>query len=181
MATDSLFESFRTRAQAVSADVHRFARKSEALDFIAGLFEPGVSAVWASGPLVEMADRARLLEAVPGLTFNVTREAAAAAAVGVTEVEWAIAATGTLAGDFAPVERRLASSLPPVHIALVRTAAIQPDMAAFFSVLNPSRSAYISFITGPSRTADIERVLTIGVHGPKRLVVVFVDEPSRTL
>jgi L-lactate dehydrogenase complex protein LldG len=41
--------------------------------------------------------------------------------------------------------------------------------------VDPRKSAYLSFITGPSRTADIERVLTIGVHGPERLVIVLVD------
>jgi L-lactate dehydrogenase complex protein LldG len=174
---EELFEAFRARAQAVSAEVHRFARKSDALDFIAGKLSP--SAVWAAGSFLDAGDRERLRAAAPGLRFEVTREAAAAAAVGVTEVEWAIAATGTLAGDFAPVERRLASTLPPVHIAVVATGAIQPDMAAVFARIHPSQCGYISMITGPSRTADIERVLTIGVHGPKRLLVVFVDEPER--
>jgi len=43
------------------------------------------------------------------------------------------------------------------------------------SRLTPAQTNYISFITGPSRTADIERVLTIGVHGPERLIIVVVD------
>jgi len=48
-------------------------------------------------------------------------------------------------------------------------------MAAAFATIDPRRSAYLSLITGPSRTADIERVLTIGVHGPARLVILCVD------
>jgi L-lactate dehydrogenase complex protein LldG len=96
--------------------------------------------------------------------------------VGISQLECAIADTGTLVTDAAPVERRLASALPVIHVAVVPTDAILPDMASAFARIHPSRSGYISLITGPSRTADIERVLTIGVHGPSRLVIVFVDE-----
>jgi L-lactate dehydrogenase complex protein LldG len=91
-------------------------------------------------------------------------------------MEWALADTGTLVQDSSAVEQRLVSSLTDIHIAIVPTNGILPDMPSLLERLRPEQSNYIAFITGPSRTADIERVLTIGVHGPERLVIVFVDE-----
>jgi len=207
------YDLFAVRARAVSAEVHRFATRREALDFVlefcradplvcgrppgrprphttdASTAEPGrvpqtrasapqdtTSAVWSNSRFLTAADRDDLTRQFPNLTFHVTRESAASATVGITEVEWAISETGTLVTDAAAVERRLASTLPEIHIAIVPTSGIEPDMAAVFTRIHPRQSGYISMITGPSRTADIERVLTIGVHGPKRLIIVFVDE-----
>lgn len=176
----TLFDTFRARAEAVSAEVHRVPTRSGAIEFIAGFLriEKGPS-VWVAGSLLEGVDRAALTQQIPGLTFNVTQDAAEASHVGVSQVEYAIAATGTLVTDAAPVERRLASALPVIHVAVVATDTIQPDMAAALARIHPTRSGFISMITGPSRTADIERVLTIGVHGPSRLVIVCVDELGR--
>ena len=82
--------------------------------------------------------------------------------------------------DAAPVERRLVSTLPVIHVAVVPTERHPARHGVGACArLNPAQSGYISMITGPSRTADIERVLTIGVHGPSRLVIVFVDELGR--
>lgn len=180
----ALFDAFKARAEAVSAEVHRFARKSDALHFISCyLREEGISdapesyAVWARCAMVSDDDR-RALASLPGLTFDVTREAAAASKVGVSQLDWAMASTGTLVQDAAPVDRRLVSTLPVVHIALVETAKLVPDLATLITKIRPEETRYISFITGPSRTADIERVLTIGVHGPEKLIIVFVDEPG---
>jgi L-lactate dehydrogenase complex protein LldG len=179
----TLFESFKTRAEAVSAEVHHVTTKAGALDFITAFLHaervsdaPQSRAVWAAGSILDGVDRARLAARVPGLTFDVTVEAAEASKVGISQLEWAIADTGTLVTDAAPVERRLVSALPVIHIAIVPTGAIVPDMPAVLERIHPKQSGYISMITGPSRTADIERVLTIGVHGPSRLVIVFVDE-----
>ena len=91
-------------------------------------------------------------------------------------MDWGLADTGTLVQDATDVDKRLVSTLPPLHIAIVPTAALLPDLAAVFERVDPRKSAYLSFITGPSRTADIERVLTIGVHGPERLVIILVDD-----
>ncbi len=181
-----LFDTFKTRAEAVSAEVHRVETKREAIDFILTFLRsenvsdaPHAHAVWADGSLLDGVDRQSLCEQAPGLTFSVTRDSSERAKIGISQVEWAISDTGTLVTDAAPVERRLVSALPAIHVAVAATDAIQPDMAEALARIHPSHCGYISMITGPSRTADIERVLTIGVHGPSRLVIVFVDELGR--
>ena len=178
-----LFEVFKSRAEAVSAEVHRFAGKTAAREFILDFLRAEniadvhqSRAVWVNGALLDGVDRGRLAEEVPGLAFEVTREAAEGSKIGITELELAVADTGTLVTDATPVERRLASALPAIHVAIVPTAGLAPDMADALARIHPDRCGYISMITGPSRTADIERVLTIGVHGPARLIIVFVDE-----
>ena len=131
------------------------------------------------GVALDGVDLERLAVQTPGLTFDVTRDAAEASKIGISQVEWAIADTGTLVTDAAPVERRLVSTLPVIHVAVVATDAIEADMPEALARIHPNQCGYISIITGPSRTADIERVLTIGVHGPSRLIIVFVDELGR--
>ncbi|MBI5484488.1 MAG: lactate utilization protein [Deltaproteobacteria bacterium] len=177
-----MYQQFKARAEEVSAEVYRFNTNNAALDFlIQFLQKEGVAnvsqafALWADCPFLNEIDR-QPLECIAGLKFEVTRELAADARFGISQVEWALADTGTLAQDSSSVEQRLVSSLPTIHIALVPTGGILPDMPTLLSRLHPDQSGYIAMITGPSRTADIERVLTIGVHGPERLVIVFVDE-----
>jgi len=180
---DAIFDTFKLRAEAVSAEVHRFPHPTTALQFIihylqdAGVTDsPGSYAVWADCPFLRTIHKNQLTALVPGLTFEVTREKAAAAKVGISQLDWAMASTGSLVQDAAPVERRLASTLPNIHIAIVETNRLLPDMPEVFKKIRPEQTNYISFITGPSRTADIERVLTIGVHGPEKLIIVFVDD-----
>lgn len=179
----SIFDSFKLRAEAVSAEVYRFPHKSPAIDFIVDYLQstgvadsPQSYAVWADCPFLAGVNKTKIAERVPGLSFEVTRERAADSKVGISQLDWAMASTGSLIQDAAPVERRLASTLPSTHIAIVETSRIVPDMPAVFAKIRPEQTNYISFITGPSRTADIERVLTIGVHGPEKLIIVFVDD-----
>ena len=73
---------------------------------------------------------------------------------------------------------RALSVLPPHHIVLARREQLLPDLPAAFALLrNKYASDYpslISFITGPSRTGDIERILVLGAHGPKKLTILCV-------
>ena len=131
-----------------------------------------------SCPFLSGIDRSQRAT-LPGVHFEVTRERAAEARFGISQMDWALADTGTLAQDATAVDKRLVSTLPAIHIALVATAALVPDMPTWLTKVEPSASGYLSLITGPSRTADIERVLTIGVHGPDRLIIVFCDESGR--
>ena len=178
-----MYEQFKLRAEGVGAEVHRCRKKGEAVDFIRAFLQqegtadmPGSYAVWAPGAFLTGIDTTKLGVETPGLSFDVSRQRAADAKIGISEVEWAVTDTGSLVSDQSAFEQRLASTLPAIHVAIIGTDRILADKNAVFSRITPRTSRYIAFITGPSRTADIERVLTIGVHGPKRLVIVFVDE-----
>jgi L-lactate dehydrogenase complex protein LldG len=182
-ATDNYFSTFKSRAEAVSAEVHRFATRAEALAFIMefargeGVCEAAnCRAVWADCPFLDGIDKQELGAQLPGLVFDVTREGCAEARIGISQMDWGKADTGTLVQDATRVEKRLVSTLPPIHIALIAAGNIHPDLPSLLTTIDPRQFGYIAFITGPSRTADIERVLTIGVHGPERLIVIAVDE-----
>jgi L-lactate dehydrogenase complex protein LldG len=69
---------------------------------------------------------------------------------------------------------RAVSLLPRIHLAIVRPDMLRPDMHQVFA--EAGRSHYLLFITGPSRTADIELTVTLGVHGPKNLYVWMMEE-----
>lgn len=104
----------------------------------------------------------------------------ASADIGITGADFAIADTGTLVLLSGPEQPRLTSLLPPVHMAILEKETIVPNIHALFARLGKSYENYdnlcscISLITGPSRTADIELNLTLGVHGPGKAVVIMV-------
>jgi L-lactate dehydrogenase complex protein LldG len=93
--------------------------------------------------------------------------------VGVSTAQAGIAETGTLILDSTYERHRLVSLVPPVHIAIINASAIVPTLGDALTLLQKDEiSPAITFITGPSRTADIELTLTIGVHGPQELYVI---------
>ena len=94
--------------------------------------------------------------------------------VGISTAQAAIAETGTLILDSAHERHRLVSLVPPVHIAIINASRICETLAEALVLLRTEKeiSPTVTFITGPSRTADIELTLTIGVHGPRELYVI---------
>ncbi len=97
---------------------------------------------------------------------------------GLTECESLIAQTGSVCVTARSSGGRALSVLPPHHVVIARRDQVVADLSAAFERLAEKyRAAYpsfISFISGPSRTGDIERILVLGAHGPKRLTVLLV-------
>lgn len=179
-----MFENFKARAETSgNTEVKRFATTAEALAFIEELLVKeeikdavGSYAVWAESPILKKVDTNAMAQKFPGLSFNVTRELAKGAKIGITQLKWGLAETGSMAQDSTDVEQRLASALSWIHVAILPTTRIIADIPEFMTKMNPKEDKYITLITGASKTADIERVLAIGVHGPERLVIVCVDD-----
>jgi len=98
--------------------------------------------------------------------------------VGLTACEALVAQTGSVLVSAASSGGRALSVLPPHHIIIATRDQLVPDLTAAFARLRSAYGAnlpgFLSFITGPSRTGDIERILVLGAHGPKRLSIFLV-------
>ena len=105
--------------------------------------------------------------------------------IGITEADYAIADTGTLVLISGGERHRLLSLLPAIHICILDSKRIFPNLSALLRhlhenvYLDESLPQATTFITGPSRTADIEHVLTTGVHGPGRVEVLLTVPDER--
>jgi L-lactate dehydrogenase complex protein LldG len=97
--------------------------------------------------------------------------------VGLTGADAGLADSGALVVTSGPGRPRSASLVPPVHVALLPIERLYADMAAFWAAHPDATrsSSNLVFIAGPSRTADIELTLTLGVHGPRALHVVLFE------
>jgi L-lactate dehydrogenase complex protein LldF len=105
----------------------------------------------------------------------------AAVSVGLTGAVAGLADAGTLVLPGGPGRSQLASLLPPTHLAVLRDSDIHDSLESWLSMDGePWISAHsaVALITGPSRTADIELTLTVGVHGPGRVVIFLIRKES---
>ena len=95
--------------------------------------------------------------------------------VGISECDALIAQTGTVLVTSRSAGGRALSCLPPHHIVIARREQLVADLPSAFALVKRtygvSYPSMISFITGPSRTGDIERILVLGAHGPKKLTI----------
>jgi L-lactate dehydrogenase complex protein LldG len=173
-------------AQPSNADnLRRFAVESQALGvniFIEDSDHAARSRIVGlvgSHPLLQW-DAAALPYGVGGLfpwalTGKSSRDAQASAEIGITGADAAIAETGSLVLLSGEGKPRAASLLPPTHLAIVRRSDLCASMGEFFAAHADAiaRAACCTFVTGPSRTADIELTLMLGVHGPGAVIVVI--------
>ena len=181
-----LIEQFESELQKVGARFHRAADSDSVVEHIgqiASLRQARTAIGW-DAELPGGIDLAGKLEK-KGIRF-ITEASdgefirrAASADIGVSGVDHAIADTGTLVLLARRGQARSVSLLPPVHVAVVRAGQILSSLDDLFPVLrhdgNGELPSAVTFITGPSRTADIELTLVVGVHGPQELHVVLLD------
>jgi L-lactate dehydrogenase complex protein LldG len=96
--------------------------------------------------------------------------------IGIAEADYGIASTGTLAVAADATRPGALTLLPPLSVVILRSDRIVPDLAALFARMGPAAIAEkrLTLITGPSRTADIEKRIVMGVHGPRELCVILI-------
>lgn len=99
--------------------------------------------------------------------------------LGVTGCDCLVAQTGSIVISTLSAGGRALSVLPPTHLVIARQEQLVPDLASAMALLRKRYDrrwpSAFSVITGPSRTADIEKILVMGAHGPKRLALYFAD------
>ena len=152
------------------------ASAAEARDYAAALMN-GRRAVASNSAILHDCG----ITGIPGVRSGFTeamawREACVEADVGITGADFALADTGTLVFFSSLEEPRLVSLLPPVHLAIVQRERLLTGLDELFTIVpDPSqKSSSLVFLTGPSRTADIEQILVRGVHGPGEIHVVLI-------
>ncbi|RIK78390.1 MAG: hypothetical protein DCC68_15345 [Planctomycetota bacterium] len=137
-----------------------------------------------AGLLAELSVAALDPGALAKMPRDTRRATILTADIGITSADYGIAETGTLAMFARPEQPRLASLAPPCHVAILERRQILPDLFDLFAALDEAGTtagaphkvpSNLTFITGPSKTGDIELQLTTGVHGPGDWRVIVVD------
>ncbi len=183
MTTTWLVERFGAALTANSAQAHGPFPVEAALDAAVGLALERAGgrpvAVATGDPLLAPLDLPARLEAA-GAEVLLPEDpawstAVAEAGAGMTGSVFGLAATGTVGVTCGPGAPRAVSLVPPAHVCLLRTGDLVEDLAEALSRIASLPSALV-WISGPSRSADLEMTLTLGVHGPASVDVVIVED-----
>ncbi len=180
---------FERELRSLTAELHRADNDAATAETVAAVLRAqGARTVvaWPTPLIRRLVDAEPLRAAGVAWTFpeengdayrGAWRQACIAADAGITEVDWALADTGTLVVGSGRQQPQMASLVPRLHIAIVPSARLLADIDGLFAVLGAERTALgscLTLISGPSRTADIEKKIVLGVHGPEILHVVLV-------
>jgi L-lactate dehydrogenase complex protein LldG len=181
---------FAAEATEVGGNVHRVADLAQAADKLREILggRPIRTALCWEHDVLERMELPKLLAeqgiepwthaSLRSLPHSDQRSRMFAADIGISGVTWAVAETGTIVMASGPGTERLASLLPPVHVAIVEREQILPDLFDLFEKFDVQAGSALpsnlTLITGPSKTGDIELRLTTGVHGPGTWHVIGV-------
>jgi L-lactate dehydrogenase complex protein LldG len=174
--TESCVQRFREMLESVGGFCYLVRDEAEAQSVLARV------AAERSAERIAVSDQPFARRLAGSLTDHLIesdqRAALLEADIGVTTAQWAIAETGTIVLESDSERNRLVSLLPPVHVAILDASVILSTLGALLSAVQRGKQGgpppAITLITGPSRTADIELTLVVGVHGPRELHVILL-------
>lgn len=179
---DDLAEQFTLALTSVKGEVRRAPNWPGALDEVARL----LSEINATSAVIDDHPSFAALEPtmqwseinwfVVGRTAGDLRDFATRADVGISGADAALAETGSVVVSTGPGRSRLTSLLPPVHLALVPVSCLTIDIFTWLVSRPQTLPSSLTVISGPSKTADIEQTLTVGVHGPRRFIAILYGE-----
>lgn len=136
------------------------------------LRERNIGTIYPNPPDADKTGRNRLIQEMAG-SF-----------IGITSADYCIAETGTLVLKTAPGNDRIVSLLPSIHVAVIKLEQLIADFKELYTLLDKNLEDDpewiengMTFITGPSKTADIEATMVHGAHGPRELYVYVVTGP----
>ena len=182
--SDNRVECFIESAKRVGAEVEKAQSLEDAVQYIARKAR-GITLVPATPLAIKNELKALLLNSGVEVLDKQFRDGGQFPGAGVTFSNFAMADTGTVVLESTDENIRLATTLPEKHFVIVDPAKILADnlaAAAPMTALHQGNAPkFVAYITGPSRTADIERVLTIGCHGPRELHILLVENISSDL
>jgi len=170
-------ESMLERVAALAGKTFLAHSKAEAREYVASVIS-GKSAVTSNSLFVSDCEITHL----PDVHSNITdreelRALCATVSYGISSADYALSDTGSLVMISSQEEARMVSLLPPAHIAVLPASRLLTGLDELYTILpKPAdQTSSMVFITGPSRTADIEQILVRGVHGPGEIHVVIVE------
>src|SRR5713101_9552702 len=184
MIINDLFDRFQEQLAAAGGESHSVERLERAAEIIAAHPALARREIIIAPDFTTSQSWAAILPLLHNKGIEI-REAESPASVadapaGLSVAELAIAETGSVLLAENSLEARVAGMLTLTHFVLVREERLLPmledagNLLQKLTVAGPDQRRYISLVTGPSRTADIERTLTIGVQGPRVLCVIVV-------
>ena len=178
--TDALYERFKANLEAVNGECS-LAAKADAGKVVADLFQAkGIktACVAETDFLREIGIVPALREAGVEVFTDHIRLHAETAQGGISEAQYGVTDVGSILQVGDEIDARIVATMSADYVGILKESTIVDDYDAMFDVICalPEMPNFVGFVTGPSRTADIECVSTVGVHGPLRLSIVIIQD-----
>ena len=179
-----LIERFKTEATQTGARVTLVTCADDVVNYVSNLFTfvDGDGICWSNQiekhlptlPTLLLANGASIVAPLTEESnLENYRKSLMDVSIGVTSADYGIANTGTLVLSSGGEHHRLLSLLPPVHVCLLSATHLLSSFADLLKTISVNAPTALTCITGPSRTADIEHTVTLGVHGPREVHVLL--------